>query len=324
MKYLCIITFLILFCVKTYSQIGGEYVYTFMNIPMGGNNAALGGGGICSGNQGVNYLFSNPAMIDSSMNKNIAVNYVDYISDIHFGSFAFTYHLLKNWNFSTGVLFANYGTFESTNEAGIQSGTFYAKDQAIYLSVSRNIIKNLDVAISLKTIFSHLETYKSWGIAFDFGLHYYLPQLGINIGGVVKNLGFQIKPYTNSNREKLPLNIQIGASKILNHAPLQFLLIFNNLQHPQLSDEFSQSLANHLILGLELFPKSTVSVKAGMNILQHNELRVSSTSPFPGFSFGADVKLKRFSVQYSRACYSAAASINMFTVEVFLSKIVDF
>ncbi|MBO7568536.1 MAG: hypothetical protein J6T60_15730 [Bacteroidales bacterium] len=45
-------------------------------------------------------------------------------------------------------------------------------------------------------------------------------------------------------------------------------------------------------------------------------------SVFPGFSFGGDVRLKSFSVQYSRQCVSPAASANMFTVELMIGKMI--
>ena len=59
-----------------------------------------------------------------------------------------------------------------------------------------------------------------------------------------------------------------------------------------------------------------------INVMAHNDLYVTDGSVFPGFSFGVDVRLKRFSVQYSRQCVSPAASANMFTVELMIGKMI--
>lgn len=301
------------------AQTGGESVYSFLKLPVGSNAAALGGAAVASGNLGANNVFSNAAMIDSTADRYAALNYADYIADINFGSAAYCASLNNVWSMAGGVQFVNYGSFDYADEAGILGGTFSAKDYAIYVSGIRQVVSHLRTSVTLKTIFSHLETYKSWGMAFDFGAVYNFDNIGLTLAATANNVGFQCSPYTGGEREPLPLCIQVGASLLLEHAPLKFSATFTDLQS-RIHSDFGRNLADHLVVGLELFPKSTVSVKTGMNVRRHNDLSVHGTTPFAGFSIGADVRLRRFAVQYSRTCYGAAASINMFTAELFLRQ----
>ncbi|MBO7141911.1 MAG: type IX secretion system protein PorQ [Bacteroidales bacterium] len=319
MKVFLIISFLIIGTAKIFAQTGGESVYTFLQLPVCGNSAAMGGAVVSGGNLGANHLFGNAAMIDTLHDRYASLNYADYIADINFGTAAYCAKIDSLWSVAGGVQFMSYGSFDYADEAGVLGGTFTAKDHAIYVAGIRQITKRLRASVTLKTIFSHLETYKSWGMAFDLGLAYNIEEQGIVIGATVRNLGWQCRPYTGGHREPLPLDIQLGASKMLLHAPLRFSLTCTNLQS-RLDSSFMTNVADHLVFGVELFPKSVVSAKAGFNVLRHNDLSVSGATPFAGFSIGADVRLRRFAVQYSRVCYGAAASINMFTAELFLRE----
>ena len=111
-----------------------------------------------------------------------------------------------------------------------------------------------------------------------------------------------------------------AVSKQLLHAPLKFSLTAHNLQQPKLDKTPLTSFADHFIVSLELFPEGVFSVKTGFNFLSHNDMYISGMSPFPGFSLGADLRLKRFSVQYSRQCIAFSQNSNLFTAEIFFSS----
>ena len=186
------------------AQNGGESVYTFLKLPVSGNSTALGGASIAAGNLGANYLFTNASMIDSTYDRYASLNYADYIADINFGSAAYAAKINNLWSVAGGVLFMHYGSFDYADEAGILGGTFSAKDCAIYCAAIRQITKDLRASVTTKAIFSHLERYRSWGIAFDFGVVYNLDNIGVTIAATANNVGFQCSPYTGSNREPLP------------------------------------------------------------------------------------------------------------------------
>ncbi|MBR3712099.1 MAG: type IX secretion system protein PorQ [Bacteroidales bacterium] len=304
-----------------FGQIGGESVYPFLGLSTSCNYASMGGACPSVDVAGVNSLTSNPALIDTTDHLAAALNMVSYVADIGYGSALFGGRAGKTM-ISGGAELVNYGDFTLTDEAANNLGTFNCRDYLLIASAARHIMDSLPLTagVSMKTIISKMETYHSTGIAFDFGLRYYFEKQKITIGLAVLNLGCQLTTYSDNTREKLPLDIRLGISKQLLHAPLRFSLTVRDLQKPKLADDFGRSFANHLIFSAELFPQGVVSLKGGFNVMAHNDLYVTDGSVFPGFSFGVDVRLKRISVQYSHQCISPAESANMFTVELMVGK----
>ena len=319
-KIFNIITFL--FCASAaFGQIGGESVYPFLGLSTSSDYASMGGACPSVDVAGVNSLTSNPALVDTTDNLAAALNMVSYVAGIGYGSALFGGRVGKTM-VSGGAELVNYGEFALTDEAANELGTFRCRDYMLVASAARHILDSLPLTagVSMKSIISKMETYHSTGIAFDFGVRYYIEKQKITIGVAVLNLGCQLTTYSDNTHEKLPLDIRLGISKQLLHAPLRFTLTVHDLQKPKLDDDFGRSLANHLTFSAELFPQGVVSLKGGFNVMAHNDLYVTDGSVFPGFSFGVDVRLKRFSVQYSRQCISPAASANMFTVELMIGK----
>jgi hypothetical protein len=307
--------------IAAYGQIGGESVYPFLGLSTSSDYASMGGACPSVDVRGVNALTSNPALIDTTDNMYAALNMVSYVADIGYGS-AFYGGRVGETMLTGGAELVNYGEFTLADDAANVLGSFRCKDYMLIASASRHIVDGLPLTagVSMKAIISSMETYRSTGLAFDFGLRYYFENQKITIAIAALNLGCQLTSYSDNYREKLPFDLRFGISKQLIHAPLRFSLTAHNLQKPKLADDFGRSLANHLTFSAELFPQGVVSLKGGFNVMAHNDLYVTDGSVFPGFSFGVDVRLKRFSVQYSRQCVSPAASANMFSVEVAVGK----
>lgn len=324
MKRFFIIIINILFCAAAHGQIGGESVYPFLGLDVSSDYASIGGACPSVDIPGVNSMSANPALVDTVDNMSAALNMVSYVADIGYGSVFYGGRVGKTM-VSGGAELVNYGEFALTDETANELGTFNCRDYMLMASASRHVFDSLPLTagVSMKTIISSMETYHSTGMAFDFGLRYYIEQQKITIAIAALNLGWQLTSYSDNTREKLPADLRIGVSKQLLHAPLRFTLTAHNLQKPKLADDFGRSLVNHLIFSAELFPQGVVSLKGGFNVMAHNDLYVTDGSVFPGFSFGVDVRLKRFSVQYSRQCVSPAACANMFTLEVFMSKMIN-
>lgn len=304
-----------------YGQIGGESVYPFLGLSTSSDYASMGGACPSVDVRGVNALTSNPALIDTTDNMYAALNMVSYVAGIGYGS-AFYGGRVGKTMLTGGAELVNYGDFTLADESANVLGSFHCRDYMLVASASRHIVDGLPLTagVSMKTIISSLETYHSTGLAFDFGLRYYFENQKITIAIAALNLGWQLTTYSDNTRESLPTDLRLGISKQLLHAPLRFTLTVHDLQKPKLADDFGRSLANHLTFSAELFPQGVVSLKGGFNVMAHNDLYVTDGSVFPGFSFGVDVRLKRFSVQYSRQCISPAASANMFSVEVAVGK----
>ena len=66
-------------CLHTaYAQVGGERIYSFLNIPTSATQAALGGETLTV-KDNVNQPLWNPATISRFMDNQVAVNYVNYL-----------------------------------------------------------------------------------------------------------------------------------------------------------------------------------------------------------------------------------------------------
>ena len=71
--------------VNTFAQIGGGNIYEFLNLPNSARVAALGGKLISIKDNDLNLSFNNPSLLNSSMEKQLVLNYVNYFSDINYG-----------------------------------------------------------------------------------------------------------------------------------------------------------------------------------------------------------------------------------------------
>ncbi len=300
------------------AQQGGECVYPFLGIPASANYAGMGGYTPSAAITGPNQALANPALTDTLCHASVSANTVSYAAGIHYGSAMYSQRI-GLWQLTAGAMVLNYGTLTETDEAANELGTFSCRDAMILVSASRPVMENLRAGVSAKYIISSMETYRSQGVALDMGLYYKIPSQLMAIGMAVQNLGHQLTTYSGT-REKLPLDIRIGISKQLKHAPLRFSATIHDINRPKLDDDPATSIADHLILGAEIFPEGVFSLKGGFNFQLHNDLYVTDSSPFPGFSFGFDVRLSRFSVQYSHQCISPAAGANMFSLELFIGK----
>src|SRR5690606_22454383 len=151
-----------------------------------------------------------------------------------------------------------------------------------------------------------LERYKSYGLALDLGGTWYNKEKEIIVSAVVKNLGVQLKSYAGS-REPLPLQLQAGISKRLEHVPFRFHLILHNLQNPDMTfvnpnadypidletgeeiiniPPFSEKIARHLILGGELLLSENFHVRVGYNHQRRKEMTLPDRLGPVGFSYG--------------------------------------
>ncbi len=97
MKFRFLIIFFITFQAAS-SQVGGERIYNFLNIPTSAAQAALGGE-ILTIKDDVNQPLWNPATISRYMDNHVGVNYVNYLADVNMGSVTFAH--LVNRRFGT-------------------------------------------------------------------------------------------------------------------------------------------------------------------------------------------------------------------------------
>ncbi len=344
--------FSLAFCQPSFSQIGGSSTYEFLNLSVPARVAAVGGTLISVKDNDVNLSFQNPGLLDSTMHNQLSMSYIDYFTDIRYGYAAYSRYYRNIGNFSAGIQFLDYGNFIAANNLGEITGNFKAADYCLNLSYSRpvKIIKSkkrspvdsmFAVGATLKTIYSKLGEYTSYGNAIDVGGIYNNRKKLFSAALVIKNVGKQWKTY-HVVHEPLPFEIQVGVSKKLAHAPFRFSItathlekwdltyvdplavnidpITNDTIQPSKVSKFADKLARHFVLGGEILLTKNFNLRVGYNYERRQELKLESHPGIAGFSFGFGIKISKFHLSYGYAEYHAAGGPNHITITTNFSE----
>ncbi len=333
MKIVFKLLFLISF--SGFSQVGGENVYNFLNVPTSARQAALGGKVITLLDD-VNQALWNPSTINLEMDNQLGVNYLNFLTDISYASVSFA-HMI-NRNFGTlqgGITYANYGEFIEADVEGVETGTFKAYDLALSIGYAHQIVESdFYAGVSLKIINSVIHNYSSFGLAADLGVTYTNESVPYIYSLVVRNLGTQITTF-DGTQEKMPIEILLGASYRLENVPIRLYLTIDNLQkwnvakpNPSNSQSgidgsfteeeisFFDNTIRHFVIGAELFPESAFNIRVGYNFRRAKELQLANFRTFAGFSAGFGLKMRRIKLNYAFTKYHPAENTSTFSLIV--------
>ncbi|MCK5824783.1 MAG: type IX secretion system protein PorQ [Ichthyobacteriaceae bacterium] len=314
-----------------FSQIGGDGTYQFLNLTTSARQAALGGDNITTKDYDVNFAEHNPALINNDMDGNLAFNYINYFSDVNYGSVAYAHSFDSTFTMYTGLKYVDYGSFVRST-SGYNEGEFYAKEMSLNVGFSYSIDSSFTVGSTVKVINSMFDVWNSYGVAVDLGATYNMPNNGMMFALVLKNIGAQLKTYSGL-KEKLPFEIQFGVSSKLKHLPLTWTATFDNLQkldvtfsNPSLAKEdidgnielhevsVLNKVMSHVVIGAELFSEKTISARVGYSFRRSFEMQFKDQRYLSGLSFGLGVNLKKFKLSYGKALYHPAGATNYFSV----------
>lgn len=327
---------LLLLSFISYSQIGGQSVYQFLNLITSPRQAALGGKTITIYDEDVNQVHFNPAVINADMDNHLALNYGSYYGDVSYGTASYAYSYDRHiQTFQAGVNYINYGKFDGRDENGNQTAEFTGNEVALSLAYAYAIPNtNLHLGTSAKIISSKLESYSSFGGALDLGALYIDETNKTNYALVARNIGTQFTTYSGTN-EKLPFEILFGISKQLENVPIRWHLTFENLQQWQVAFSnpartinsidggstpekvtFFNNALRHIVFGAELFPTKGFNFRLGYNFRRGEELRVLEQRNFSGISLGFGLKINKIKFNYSYSRYTLAANTSLFGITI--------
>ena len=307
----------------SFSQTGGDNVYEFLNLTHSGLVSSLGGTNVSLPVNDLNLAYHNPALLNSGMDKSLALNYVNYFAGINYGLAMYSRSFPGTGNFAAGLTYLNYGTFTETDASGVITGNFTAAEYALSLIYSHKIDSLFSLGINFKPVLSQLERYTSVGFAFDVGASWHNSSKLFSAGLVIKNAGYQVTNYAGAPHESLPFEIQAGISQTLAHAPFRFSLTLRHLekfdltyqyQEPDLTGEnkvssgFLENSMRHVILGVELIPHKNFYLSAGYNYQRRRELEIESKTSTVGFSWGFGINTSFMNIEFGRATYHLAGS----------------
>ncbi|MFM7021369.1 MAG: type IX secretion system protein PorQ [Flavobacteriales bacterium] len=342
-----IFLFLLLLSPLVKAQVGGKGVYQFLNLANSPRAAATGGYFVSVMDNDESQVYANPSLLSKQMDNRLVLNYVNYISDINYGYTGYIKDFDKYGTFSLGINYFNYGSFIQADETAQILGSFTASESALNIGWGHKIREKFSVGSNLKLIYSQLFQYRSMGAAMDFAGTYYNPDKFFGASVVVRNAGAQLTTYVDGNREPLPLDIQVGISKKLAHAPFRFVLVGHNLQSrsmyfQNLGDQsqssslfgsdstdaesktnWGQEIARRTALGVEFIPVESFALRVGYNYQRQQEMKLGGDNKLGmvGFSLGMQIKIRMLTFQYAWSNYSVAGSAHFLALS---AKVSDF
>lgn len=279
--------------------------YNFLRLPVSAHAAALGGDNISIIEDDESMIFNNPALLSSVSDKTINLNYMNYMSGANTASASFNRIIKERASVAASAQFIDYGKMKETDENNIQTGEFSAKDISIAGYFSYMLTDRLAGGITAKFITSYIGDYNSIAMGVDLGLNYYDPEKEWSVSLVTKNLGGQMKAY-DDQYDRMPIEIQLGASKRFAHMPFRISATLVDLNH------LDYKFINHLVAGVDIIISPTIWVGAGYNFRRANEMKITETdgesSHGAGLSFGAGINLERFKLNLAYGKYHVSSS----------------
>ncbi|WP_254004474.1 type IX secretion system protein PorQ [Parasegetibacter sp. NRK P23] len=322
MRWWCSILFAVcVLCLSTKAQtLGGETTFNFLKLPFSPQQSALGGINAAQHTNDVSLAFHNPALLSKEMDRQLATSFNSFYGGIKNYALQFAYHHSKlATDFSIGTHFLNYGDILQTDASGMEIGSFRPRDFVLQVSAARTYLKKWRYGVSLKWIGSNYGMARANGMAVDVGVLYNDTANGLRIALTAINMGTQFRTYAGL-KEELPFDLQLGISKKLADAPLQFSVNLHHLHRfdiryndPLFNEEAGEEnagrsgldgLFRHVVLGAQLFLGEKIELSTGYNHLRRRELNVANTTNgLNGFSMGIGIILEKIQVRYASTWY---------------------
>lgn len=304
MKKVVFPLFGLLFATSSWAQ-ESQTEYNFLRIPVSAHAAALGGDNISIIENDASLIFSNPALLCNVADKQIGLNYMNYMQGANTLSASYNFGVLDRGSLAVSAQYMDYGQMKEMNPEGIQTGDFKAKDISMAGYFSYMLSDYFSAGISAKFITSYIGNYNSIGVGVDLGANYYNADKEFSVSAVIKNLGGQVKAY-NEDYEAMPIDMQIGISKRLVNTPLRLNGTLVNLNH------LKGKLKDHLVIGADLLLSENIWVGFGYNFRRASEMSIGTgdheSSHGAGFSLGAGINLERFKVNAAWGKYHVSSN----------------
>ena len=119
--------------------------------------------------------------------------------------------------------------FIETNDNGDQLGSFGAGEYVASLGWGRRLDSAFSIGANLKFVYSSFDIYNSYGIVTDIAATYH-SENNTNISLLVRNVGRELKSYESGSERTIPIEIQLGISRKLEHLPLRYNILLHDLQ----------------------------------------------------------------------------------------------
>ncbi len=266
-------------------------------------------------------VFWNPAGLVGAEGKNLYLGYNQWVADITFGSFSFSY------NFGSAGTIALSGVYLFTPDMDVTTvnnpeGTgekFSLSNHSFGLSYARRLTNKLSFGVTLKSVreYYYYHGYTTWAV--DVGTLYRTGFHGLSLGMAIFNFGPEVRynfayidysnpfSYKNNktvpfNKHSLPVNFRVGISMNVYQAGQHKLVMASEMVH-------SNNNLESYNFGLEYNLKGMFFLRGGYRI----------NIDEGGLSLGLGVKFpyldgKKGSIDYSFSDRGIFGGIHRFSV----------
>ena len=344
--YKLIIALFLLFSLRGYAQTGGNYDFKFLTLTNSARSAALGSYWLPVKDGDVNNALFNPSLINADVHHSFALNYINDVGGINYGYAMYSHTFKDVGSFAASVQFLNYGTMKEADESGTVYGDFSANELAVNVGWGRALTPHWSIGANLKGAYSAMYSdYNAFGLGVDVAGTYFHEEKHLTVSLVANNIGYVLSPYSQGESDRwFPFCMSLGVSQKMEHIPLRYILIYNNIEKWDLRgnseptttidpitgetvtkknmDKFGDNLMRHFTFGAEFTIAKVIDLRGGYNYGRRQELKTDTKKGMMGFSWGLGLNFKRFSIDYGRSMYHLAGSPNYFTFSANIDRLV--
>ena len=315
MKTAKILFYLLLFLPLTIMAQGGESAFNFLKLPYSSRVAALGGSNISVIDDDLSLSMHNPALLINATDKTLDLSFMTYMSGSKVAGAAFNKTFGERSAGAVAARYVDYGKFDGYTPDNIFTGTFRAMDIELDFIYCYLLSERWSGGVAGKFIYSQYESLNSLAIGVDLGLNYYDPDHDFSASLTFKNLGGQVMTFEEKH-EIMPIDIQLGLTKRLAHAPILLSATLTDLHRWKNThfynadgskDNFGELLLKHITLGADILIGDNFYASVGYNYRTSREL--STGKGLAGFSLGAGLHINKvkFSASYSKLHVSSSS-----------------
>lgn len=305
----------------------GSSVFSFLNVPTSAHQVALGGSNVSLVEDDISLVFRNPALLANVSDKTLGMNFLTYMKGVNAGSAAYGQAVGERGTWGIGAVFQGYGSVTETLPTGEVIGSASTLDMSLSGGYSYLLSDYWSAGAMGKFIYSHYGEFTSAALAVDLGLNYFNEEVDFSAGLSARNLGGQVKRFADYS-EHLPINIELGFSKGLGHAPITLSMTLMDLTSWRQRDYYSTTgkvsagriFTNHLSFGIDFRPVDFIYVAAGYNFRRAYEMKAAGSSHAAGLSFGAGLQLKKLKFGFAYAKYHVSMSTFAFSLAYSFDK----
>ena len=328
----------------SHAQVGGQYIYNFLNLNNSSRVSGLGGGLIAAYDDDPALILNNPSLIGERHHTSLEVNAVDYFSNASYGSVLYSHTFKKVGSFAFGMQMVNYGKFTATDECGIEQGYFHAGDYAATVAWGRQLDSSFSIGADLKLIYSAYESYQSFGLAVDVAGSYVNHKKRLALSIMARNIGTPIVNYVPGQFEKLPFDLQIAFSQRFKFLPVRYHITLHHLYrwnmayvgpnnplleydvitkeplYPNKASQFFDNFFRHINFAIEIIPAKFLSFYVAYNHNRRQEMNIPQKRTLAGFSYGFSINIKSIRFGFSRMHYATGAVPNFFDFSININE----